>query len=138
MVIISDPLLVNPYMMLSSLTLFKITVNIKMGCRHFLLKNMRPCIQINFVFIQCVCNGLILMILFRLAECNLTDQLCEIMASALQSSNSSLRELDLSNNNLQDSGVKQLCAGLKSPNCQLNILRFDFHIDSFTVAAHGF
>uniref|UniRef100_A0A9J7XEM6 Uncharacterized protein n=1 Tax=Cyprinus carpio carpio TaxID=630221 RepID=A0A9J7XEM6_CYPCA len=58
-----------------------------------------------------------------LTSCNLTDQHCEIVASALQSSNSPLRELDLSKNDLQDSGVKQLCAGFKSPNCQLNILR---------------
>ncbi len=66
---------------------------------------------------------------FRLTGCNLTDQHCEIVASALQSSNS-LRELDLSNNHLQDSGVKLLCAGLKSTNCQLNILRFGFYTDS--------
>ncbi|XDV14001.1 hypothetical protein PO909_002257 [Leuciscus waleckii] len=58
-----------------------------------------------------------------LVGCNLTDQHCEILASALQSSNSPLRELDLSNNHLQDSGAKLLFAGLKSPNCQLNILR---------------
>ncbi|XDV13984.1 hypothetical protein PO909_002256 [Leuciscus waleckii] len=58
-----------------------------------------------------------------LANCNLTDQHCEILASALQSSNSPVRELDLSNNHLQDSGAKLLFAGLKSPNCQLNILR---------------
>ncbi|XP_016118045.1 NACHT, LRR and PYD domains-containing protein 3-like, partial [Sinocyclocheilus grahami] len=57
-----------------------------------------------------------------LTGCDLTGQHCEIVASALQSSNS-LRELDLSNNDLQDSGVKLLCAGLKSSNCQLNILR---------------
>ncbi|ROL54754.1 NLR family CARD domain-containing protein 3 [Anabarilius grahami] len=57
-----------------------------------------------------------------LAGCKLTDQHCEIVASALQSSNSPLRELDLSKNHLQDSAVKLLCAGLKSPNCQLNIL----------------
>ncbi|XDV13944.1 hypothetical protein PO909_002235, partial [Leuciscus waleckii] len=57
------------------------------------------------------------------ADCKLTDQHCEIVASALQSSNSPLRDLDLSNNDLQDSGVELLCAGLKSPNCQLNILR---------------
>ncbi|XP_059406201.1 NACHT, LRR and PYD domains-containing protein 12-like isoform X2 [Carassius carassius] len=58
-----------------------------------------------------------------LAGCNLTDQHCEIVASALQSSNSPLRELDLSNNHLQDPGGKLLAAGLKSPNCQLGILR---------------
>ncbi|XP_042577227.1 NACHT, LRR and PYD domains-containing protein 3-like isoform X2 [Cyprinus carpio] len=58
-----------------------------------------------------------------LADCNLSDQHCEIIASALQSSNSSLRELDLSHNDLRGSGGKQLCAGLKSPNCQLNKLR---------------
>ncbi|KAG1924651.1 protein NLRC3-like, partial [Pimephales promelas] len=59
----------------------------------------------------------------RFTACNLTDQHCEIVASALQSPNSPLRELDLSHNHLQDSGVKLLCTGLKSLNCQLNILR---------------
>ncbi|KAK9978235.1 hypothetical protein ABG768_019994 [Culter alburnus] len=58
-----------------------------------------------------------------LAYCNLPDQHCEIVASALQSSNSPLRELDLSNNHLQYLGSKLLSAGLKSPNCQLHILR---------------
>ncbi|XP_073699519.1 uncharacterized protein [Garra rufa] len=58
-----------------------------------------------------------------LMSCNLTDQHCEIVASALQSSNSPLRELDLSNNDLKDSGVKLLCTGLRSPNCRLSILR---------------
>ncbi|XP_067309297.1 NLR family CARD domain-containing protein 3-like [Pseudorasbora parva] len=58
-----------------------------------------------------------------LTACNLNDQQYEVVASVLQSPNSSLRELDLSNNDLQDSAVKLLCAGLKSPNCQLTILR---------------
>ncbi|XP_067312345.1 NLR family CARD domain-containing protein 3-like [Pseudorasbora parva] len=57
------------------------------------------------------------------AGCNLTDQSFEIVASALQSSNSVLRELDLSNNDLHVSGVKLLSDGLKSSNCQLEILR---------------
>ncbi|XP_073762585.1 protein NLRC3-like isoform X1 [Danio rerio] len=58
-----------------------------------------------------------------LGGCNLSTQDCEIVSSVLQSSNCVLRELDLSNNDLQDSGVKLLSDGLKSSNCQLEILR---------------
>uniref|UniRef100_A0A9J8D9I0 Uncharacterized protein n=1 Tax=Cyprinus carpio carpio TaxID=630221 RepID=A0A9J8D9I0_CYPCA len=58
-----------------------------------------------------------------IAGCNVTAQDCEIVSSALESSDSVLRELDLSNNDLQDSGVKLLSDALKSPNCQLQILR---------------
>ncbi|XP_035253775.1 NACHT, LRR and PYD domains-containing protein 3-like [Anguilla anguilla] len=54
--------------------------------------------------------------------CDLTQKCCDIVASALQSSNSPLRDLDLSYNNLGDSGVKLLCAGLMSPNCKLQRL----------------
>ncbi|KAL1276742.1 hypothetical protein QQF64_036365, partial [Cirrhinus molitorella] len=59
----------------------------------------------------------------RIQSCNLTAQSYEILSSVLQSSNSVLRELDLSNSDLQDSGVKLLSDGLKSLNCQLEILR---------------
>ncbi|XP_056310436.1 NLR family CARD domain-containing protein 3-like [Danio aesculapii] len=55
--------------------------------------------------------------------CNLTVRSCESLSSALQSSNCVLRELDLSDNDLQDSGVKLLSDRLKSPICKLEILR---------------
>ncbi|XP_035277443.1 protein NLRC3-like [Anguilla anguilla] len=54
-----------------------------------------------------------------LSSCDLGEECCEFVVSALQSSNSPLRDLDLSCNRLGDSEVKLICAGLMSPNCEL-------------------
>ncbi|XP_026102432.1 NACHT, LRR and PYD domains-containing protein 3 isoform X2 [Carassius auratus] len=57
-----------------------------------------------------------------LNDCNLTDKSCPALATVL-GSDSSLKELNMNNNNLQDSGVRCLCTGLKNVNCKLEILR---------------
>uniref|UniRef100_A0A669DYY2 NACHT domain-containing protein n=1 Tax=Oreochromis niloticus TaxID=8128 RepID=A0A669DYY2_ORENI len=57
-----------------------------------------------------------------LSGCNLSERSCEALRSVLISKCFSLGELDLSNNDLQDSGVKLLSAGLKSPNSSLKSL----------------
>ncbi|XP_062393532.1 NACHT, LRR and PYD domains-containing protein 3-like [Sardina pilchardus] len=58
----------------------------------------------------------------RLAGCKLSEKSCGIVAAVLQSPNS-LIELDLSHNDLGDSGVQLLSKGLSSPQCKLQTLR---------------
>ncbi|XP_053470142.1 NACHT, LRR and PYD domains-containing protein 3-like isoform X1 [Ictalurus furcatus] len=58
-----------------------------------------------------------------LCGCKLTEESCRDLSSVLSSNSYRLTELDLSDNNLQDSGVKLLSAGLENPHCALAILK---------------
>ncbi|XP_030646345.1 NACHT, LRR and PYD domains-containing protein 12-like [Chanos chanos] len=59
----------------------------------------------------------------RISDCELTEKSCSALVTVLSSKSSCLRELDLSKNNLQDSGVKLLSGGLENPHCKLQTLR---------------
>ncbi|XP_035391049.1 NACHT, LRR and PYD domains-containing protein 12-like isoform X2 [Electrophorus electricus] len=61
--------------------------------------------------------------ILRLAQCHFTQNSCTELVSALGSISSFLKELDLSGNDLEDSGLKQLLAGFQNSYCKLNTLR---------------
>uniref|UniRef100_A0A8C6TN10 NACHT domain-containing protein n=1 Tax=Neogobius melanostomus TaxID=47308 RepID=A0A8C6TN10_9GOBI len=60
----------------------------------------------------------------NLSDCKVSEALLKPLALALSFPHSSLRDLDLTNSDLGDSGVELLCEGLKSPVCKLKILKY--------------
>ncbi|KAM4608704.1 NLR family CARD domain-containing protein 3-like [Polymixia lowei] len=62
----------------------------------------------------------------RLNGCNLTERCCEALASVLSSAGSEIREVDLSDNDLQDAGINKLSTGIANPRCKLETLRLSF------------
>nr|XP_055041088.1 NACHT, LRR and PYD domains-containing protein 12-like [Misgurnus anguillicaudatus] len=60
--------------------------------------------------------------LLKLDHCYFTVEGCVALTSALASNPSHLRHLDLSYNNIKDSGVKLLSTVLKDPDCKLKTL----------------
>ncbi|XP_059200825.1 NACHT, LRR and PYD domains-containing protein 12-like [Centropristis striata] len=62
----------------------------------------------------------------QLSDCGISKAHCEVVASALKSNPSYLKELELSQNILQDSGVKLLSVGLEGPTCRLETLRLRY------------
>ncbi|XP_057177480.1 protein NLRC3-like isoform X2 [Triplophysa rosa] len=77
--------------------------------------------------VESLCTGLVKtkkskLEILRLSSCNVKEKSCSALASVLGSDSSGLRDLDLSNNLLQDSGVTLLSAGLQE-NSTLEILK---------------
>uniref|UniRef100_A0A8C1UQ26 Uncharacterized protein n=1 Tax=Cyprinus carpio TaxID=7962 RepID=A0A8C1UQ26_CYPCA len=57
-----------------------------------------------------------------LCECSITEKQCLILTSALKSNPSHLRELNLSGNQIKNTGVNHLCDVLKDSHCKLERL----------------
>ncbi|KAG1925308.1 NACHT, LRR and PYD domains-containing protein, partial [Pimephales promelas] len=79
--------------------------------------------------VELICTGLknikCKLEILRLKDCNFTDKSCSALA-AVFGSDTNLKELNMNNNDLQDSGVKLLCTGLKNIKCKLEILRLSY------------
>ncbi|XP_072279389.1 NACHT, LRR and PYD domains-containing protein 3-like isoform X2 [Pyxicephalus adspersus] len=58
----------------------------------------------------------------RLMDCGLSPSCCKDLSNILTATRS-VKSMDLSMNNLQDSGIKHLCRGLQYPECVLQELR---------------
>lgn len=67
--------------------------------------------------------------LYRLSGCNLSEGSCRDLALVLSTETSSIKDLDLSDNNIQDSGIMLLSDGLNSPHCQAEVVRSVFSIN---------
>ena len=80
-------------------------------------------ISVTFYFTSVVSTVLSLLFLCRLDGCYVTKNSCEVLCFALQSANCPLKQLNVSNNNLQDSGVELFSAGLKNSHCTLEALK---------------
>lgn len=65
----------------------------------------------------------LILLLLRLCDCRLSKTSCEVLASALRSNPSNLKELDLGWNGFNVPDVKQLSDLRKSPDCSLKTLR---------------
>ncbi|KAK2909466.1 hypothetical protein Q8A67_005303 [Cirrhinus molitorella] len=58
---------------------------------------------------------------FRLAQCHFGQESCMELASALRNISHHLRELDLSGNDLQDSGLHKLLQEMENPEKKLQV-----------------
>lgn len=81
------------------------------------------CVIFNFPA-SCLFFRIFLCLPCRLQKCKLKGYCFEALAVALSAESNHLKELDLSANVFMDTGLRDLCVGLKSHRCTLQTLRF--------------
>ncbi|XP_070283237.1 ribonuclease inhibitor isoform X3 [Myotis yumanensis] len=77
---------------------------------HLVLQGLQPTCKIQKLSLQ---------------SCNLSEACCGALSSVLRSL-PSLRELDLSYNQLRDAGLQLLCEGLLDPQCHIEKLHLEY------------
>ncbi|XP_064158990.1 uncharacterized protein LOC135236494 [Anguilla rostrata] len=92
------------------------------NCQGAQCHNVCLCVRMHVCLYVCVCVFVCVGSLHRLGWCNLTEGCCDVLASVLRSPHSELRDLELRDNELQDSGVRALSAGLEDTHCKLQTL----------------
>uniref|UniRef100_A0A674ACC1 NACHT domain-containing protein n=1 Tax=Salmo trutta TaxID=8032 RepID=A0A674ACC1_SALTR len=91
---------------------------------NIILKNkLNKCIDVHISITKCIGYTVIVLLHYSLSGCGVTEEGCASLVSALRSKPSHLRVLDLSNNDLKDSGVELISDGLGNPHCKLETLR---------------
>ncbi|XP_047677103.1 ribonuclease inhibitor-like [Tachysurus fulvidraco] len=91
-------------------------------CHNYLFNKSDNILVIVIKGFICVDEECVIVSLYRLYDCGVSDEGCAALTSALRSNPSHLRHLDLSENKLGDSGVKILSAVLENPHCKLETL----------------
>uniref|UniRef100_A0AAX7VMQ2 B30.2/SPRY domain-containing protein n=1 Tax=Astatotilapia calliptera TaxID=8154 RepID=A0AAX7VMQ2_ASTCA len=119
----------SPHCTLETLSIFQICIK---ACNHNsatprrTLSNTKSSNyfrQLQCILIQYFSCFMYVFFTSRLSGCFLSEKSCEALSSVLNSQSSSLKELDLSNNNLQDSSVTLLSVLREKPHCTLECLR---------------
>ncbi|CAK6983559.1 LOW QUALITY PROTEIN: NLR family CARD domain-containing protein 3-like [Scomber scombrus] len=82
-------------------------------------RKLKSCMRVKY---ENMAEGIATYRSAMLNDCNLTANCCQKLSSTLSSTTSELCDLNLSDNNLLDSGIKFLCSGLISPHCSLKTL----------------